>query len=150
MTMDDRASERGAVSVTQAVDIDPRDRPGVPMLPETLVPVGTRDPARQVSDVPVLVSVDVGELTTVFSTAVPPRGLSGLMRRRAYAIPEHKAKRWLVLLLADRVDVWEGRAVRHPLRFGLAAAGVAMLAAASALVRRRSQRRWFARAAAFV
>src|SRR5438046_740000 len=71
----------------EAVDRDPRVRPGVPMLPEEPTPVPTAAPvvAWQQSDVPVLVSVDVGELTPVFSTAVPPRGLSGLMRRRAYA-----------------------------------------------------------------
>lgn len=46
-------------------------------------------------------------LTPVFGTAAPPRGLSGLLRAKAYAIPEHKAPHFLLLLLADRVDVVE-------------------------------------------
>jgi hypothetical protein len=141
-------TERAFEHAAEAVDREPRDRPGVPMIPEALVPVGRGEPARQEADVPVLVSVDVGELTPVFSTAVPPRGLSGLMRRRAYEIPEHKAKRWLVLLLADRVDVWESRARRHPwLAAAIAATGVGLLATTGALGRRRQQpRRWWARA----
>jgi hypothetical protein len=99
---------------TPAVDRDPRDRPGVPMIPEQPTPLGANFVPSQSADVTVLVSVDVRELTPVFSTAVPPRGLSGLMRRRAYDIPEHFARRWLLLLLSDRVDVWEGRVQRHP------------------------------------
>jgi hypothetical protein len=70
-------------------------------------------------------------LTPVFSSAVPPRGLSGVMRRRAYAIPEHKARRWMTLLLADRVDVWEGRLGRHTLLgavLGVAAVALAVRA----------------------
>jgi hypothetical protein len=117
---------------TEAVDTDPRVRPGVPMIPEAPVPAPTALPvvAWQQADVPVLVSVDVGELTPVFSTAVPPRGLSGLMRRRAYAIPEHYARRWLLLLLSDRVDVWESRLRRHPLMVAGAATAVFALMAA--------------------
>lgn len=41
----------------------------------------------------------------VFGTAQPPRGVSGVMRRLAYRIPEHHAKHWMLLLAADRVDV---------------------------------------------
>jgi len=115
----------GKVGENRAVDREPRDRPGVPMLPEQVVAVGPLAVAQQVTSVPVLVGVDVGELTPVFSSAVPPRGLSGLMRRRAYAIPEHRARRWIMLLLADRVDVWEGRLARH--RWLLAGLGVAAL-----------------------
>jgi hypothetical protein len=54
------------------------------MIPDKVEPIATYEVPQQVADVAVLVSVDVGALTPVFSTAVPPRGLSGLMRRRAY------------------------------------------------------------------
>ncbi|HXU80102.1 MAG TPA: hypothetical protein VN914_01810 [Polyangia bacterium] len=115
---------------TPPVDRDPRDRPGVPMIPEPVPAEVVSLVLPQEPEVTVLVSVDVGELTPVFSTAVPPRGLSGLMRRRAYAIPEHLARRWLLLLLADRVDVWESRVRRHPwLTGGLAALAFALMAA---------------------
>jgi hypothetical protein len=45
----------------------------------------------------------------VFGTAQPPRGLSGVLRRRAYLLPEHHTRHWLWLLLADRIDVLEHR-----------------------------------------
>jgi hypothetical protein len=70
---------------------------------------------RQESTPSVFVGVEVGRLTPVFGTAVPPRGLSGLVRRAAYKIPEHKGKRWMLLMLADRIDVQESRLRRHPL-----------------------------------
>jgi hypothetical protein len=117
---------------TDAVDSDPHNRPGVPMMKERgatgEAPTGPSPTlARQGADVPVLVSVDVGQLTPVFSTAVPPRGLSGLMRRAAYRIPEHRTKRWAMLLLADRVDVWESRVRRHPVVAAAVVAGAAGL-----------------------
>jgi len=127
-------------SVTEsAPDRDPQRRPGVPMIPDVVIPV-VAPVAAQHSTVPVLVSVDVGALTPIFSTAVPPRGLSGLMRRRAYAMPEHQARRWLLLLLSDRVDVWESRLRRHPgVATGLGAATLGLCLAAAARPRRR---RW--------
>jgi hypothetical protein len=48
-------------------------------------------------------------LTPVYGTAQPPRGASGFLRRAAYRIPEHRARRWMLLMLADRVDVMEHR-----------------------------------------
>jgi len=45
--------------------------------------------------------------TPVFGTAAPPRGLSGLLRKTAYGIPEHRARHFLLLMAADRVDVLE-------------------------------------------
>jgi hypothetical protein len=126
---------------TEAVDRDPQSRPGVPRMKERgATGEGTTRPgptlARQgVDQVPVLVSVDVGQLTPVFSTAVPPRGLSGLMRRAAYRIPEHRTKRWAMLLLADRVDVWESRVRRHPV------VAATLVASAAGLVIAGGQRR---------
>src|SRR5690606_24051434 len=58
-------------------------------------------------------------LTPVYGTAQPPRGVSGVLRRIAYRIPEHRARHWLLLLFADRVDVLEGRlgeALAGPIR----------------------------------
>lgn len=49
------------------------------------------------------------EATPVFGTAQPPRGASGRLRRWAYSIPETRARRWMLLLAADRVDVLEDR-----------------------------------------
>lgn len=42
--------------------------------------------------------------TPVFGTSCPLRGPSGLVRRWAYRYPEHQAKRWILLLFADRVE----------------------------------------------
>lgn len=77
------------------------------------------------------------ELTPVFGTAAPPRGLSGLLRAKAYAIPEHKAPHFLLLLLADRVDVVE-HAVLPKLPFLAAfAVGAGVLARKVTLPKRR-------------
>ncbi len=58
----------------------------------------------------------VRELPSVSGTAQPLRGLSGVLRRAAYRIPEHDARHWAMLLLADRVDAvehgaWRGQAI---------------------------------------
>jgi hypothetical protein len=56
--------------------------------------------------------MELDRLTPVYSTALPPRGLSGLLRRIAYNIPESHARHWATLLLADRVDVLEHRVAK--------------------------------------
>jgi hypothetical protein len=71
--------------------------------------------------------------TPVFGTAQPPRGLSGALRRRAYALPEHHTRHWLWLLLADRIDLAEHRLVGagrgRALVVGCVVLGLALLAA---------------------
>lgn len=53
-------------------------------------------------------SIEHKMLTPVFGTAAPLRGLSGAIRRRAYAkYSEARAAHWLLLLGADRVDAIE-------------------------------------------
>jgi hypothetical protein len=91
----------------------------------TTDPLATETASRPVTSVNTLVRQQSGEprpmvgpnrfLTPVYSTALPPRGLSGVLRRAAYKIPDYKPRRWMLLLAADRVDVLEhmklGRAV---------------------------------------
>ncbi|MCU1575203.1 MAG: hypothetical protein JWO93_3285, partial [Micrococcaceae bacterium] len=44
----------------------------------------------------------------VFGTSSPPKGLSGMLRKYAYArFSEGRAAHWLILLAADRVDAIE-------------------------------------------
>ncbi len=109
------------------VDASEDRRPGVPMENSPPRPVeGAHwvEPEHQVpTGKKVLKRKGLEELTPVFSEAIPPRGVSGVMRRAAYAIPEHYTSHWLVLLLADRVDAVESRALRM-LPFALPVAGV--------------------------
>lgn len=94
------------------VDGDPRNRPGVPMLlkPEVRAGAHWEEPERQPPpDFPVLKRASLDALTPTFGTAAPPRGLSGLLRRMAYDVPEHLVRHVLLLMMADRVDVLESR-----------------------------------------
>jgi hypothetical protein len=109
-----------------AVDHDLEARPGVPMekRPDKLFP----RPVKQVSDVKVFKRVGLDQITPVYGTCQPPRGISGLVRSRAYKIPEDKAAHWALLLLSDRIDVAEGRVIdsftRKPYVGILALAGI--------------------------
>jgi hypothetical protein len=124
-------------TTTEPADRRVSQRPGVPMYGRAESNAAIIRPPldQQQTDVPVLVGVDVGRLTPVFGTRQPPRGLSGVIRRAAYRIPEHKAGRWMLLMLGDRVDVWEGRLGRQ--RWKTLGAAVAALAGVLAWRRRR-------------
>lgn len=128
---------RGASGRPEAVDADMSRRPGVPMYKPAGSSVQTGRPPldQQQPTVRILIGPEVGRLTPVFGTCQPPRGLSGLVRRAAYRIPDHSAGRWMLLLLGDRVDVWESRLRRHPLLAGLGLA--ALLGAGRTLQKRR-------------
>ena len=92
------------------VDRDKKDRPAVPMerTPRRLDGIDWDMPSQQQSDVEVLHSTERSGLTPVYGTSAPPRGLSGMLRRTGFRISENDLRRWLILLLADRVDVVEG------------------------------------------
>lgn len=94
------------------VDLDPRDRPAVPK--ERFDPDATGAhwdfPERQPETEPRERSIEHAMLTPVFGTSVPLKGASGTIRRYAYArFSEARAAHWLLLILADRVDVAESR-----------------------------------------
>lgn len=90
-------------------DLDPADRPAVPMeKPSFVRTVRGSVPERQSSPVKVFMSIEHPDMTPVFGTACPPRGLSGALRNVAYRYSEGRLAHWLTLMLADRVDVVEG------------------------------------------
>ena len=107
-------SRRGPVEGEHTIgfDADAERRPGVPM---TARPSETDS----VEGRPILTQEEqrgrrlhragLTELTPVFGTAQPYGGVSGAIRRTAYRIPEHDARHWMLLLLADRMNVTEDR-----------------------------------------
>jgi hypothetical protein len=89
------------------VDLDHDDRPSVPR--ERFDPDASGAhwdlPDRQPQKWTRERSLEHLVLTPVFGTSCPPRGLSGAIRRLAYArYSEATAAHWLLLLAADRVD----------------------------------------------
>ena len=88
-------------------DLDPSDRPSVPRekFDPTLSGAHWDFPERQQEKWPRERSVEHAFLTPVFGTSCPPKGLSGVLRKLAYArYSEARAAHWLILLAADRVD----------------------------------------------
>ncbi len=91
-------------------DLDPADRPSVPQerFDPTLNGAHWHFPERQPEKWPREMSIEHKFLPPVFGTSTPPKGLSGAMRRYAYArYSEGQAAHWLLLIAADRVDVLE-------------------------------------------
>lgn len=90
-------------------DLNPADRPAVPKeKPSDVTTVRGKVPSRQVSDVRIHMSVEHPDLTPVFGTTCPPRGVSGKLRDLAYRYGEGRLVHWFTLILADRIDVLEG------------------------------------------
>lgn len=91
-------------------DLDRKNRPGVPMerTPPRFINVPPGEPAPQEQQVEVLVSTERPGRTPLFGSVQPPSGLSGAIRRLAFKRSENDLRHWLLLLLADRVNVVEG------------------------------------------
>jgi len=91
-------------------DLDRKDRPAYPR--ERYDPGASGAhwsfPDRQDHDGVRERSIEHAMLTPVFGTSVGLKGLSGAMRKVAYArYSEGRAAHWLILLAADRVDALE-------------------------------------------
>src|SRR4051794_4953285 len=89
-------------------DLDPQDRPSVPKLQLDPGRTGAHweFPERQPEHRPRERSIEHRFLPPVFGTAQPTKGLSGALRKVAYAkYSEGRAAHWLLLMAADRVDV---------------------------------------------
>lgn len=136
------AERRSEIPKGQAADADPTRRPGVPMEAKPPHKMGNAhwdEPERQPDPGNILKRKGLDELTPVFGTTLPPRGLSGVMRRAAYEIPEHHTSHWFLLLMADKVDVIEHNLDRTlPIVGALAVAGGGLALLASSRKKERS------------
>lgn len=90
------------------VDLDPADRPQVPRESLTWRPDGAvwDLPDQQPHDGRRERSTEHADLTPVFGSAQPLKGISGRIRRVAYdRYSEARAAHWLLLVAGDRVEV---------------------------------------------
>lgn len=93
------------------IDADPKNDPTYPIKKRTdeeILGYTWQRPAQQPDTVEILKSVERPNITAVFGTAAPPSGLSGMIRRMAYKYSESDLRRWMPLILADRVNMVEG------------------------------------------
>ncbi|MBC7692713.1 MAG: hypothetical protein H7222_13205 [Methylotenera sp.] len=90
-------------------DLRPENRPGVPKekVPDNGTGAHWEQPEQQITSVRIFKTIERPEVTPVFGTTCAPKGLSGVMRTAAYRLGEGKISRWVTLLLADRVDMFE-------------------------------------------
>ncbi|MDN3920083.1 hypothetical protein [Roseateles violae] len=90
-------------------DLPRSRRPAVPMerTPPRLE-IQPAPPAQQPVEVEILHSNERPGITPLFGSPLPPKGLSGVIRRRAFRYSENDLRHWLMLLAADRVDMVEG------------------------------------------
>ncbi len=65
-------------------------------------------PPQQPINEEVLHSIERPNISAVFGTPNPPSGLSGAIRRKAFKFSESEYGHWLNLLLADRINMFEG------------------------------------------
>jgi hypothetical protein len=92
-------------------DLNPADRPAVPKERFNLANGSHWTfPERQPETYRREKSTEHKFMTPVFGTSCPPRGISGVIRRWAYAsFSEGQTMHWMLLVLADRIDVIESR-----------------------------------------
>ena len=93
------------------VDADPKNDPTYPIKNRTNAEhdgYTWERPPQQPIDLEVLHSNERPNITAVFGATLPPKGLSGMIRRYAFKYGESSYGHWLPLILADRVDVVEG------------------------------------------
>jgi len=106
----DMPSKYGHI-VGWGADLDHAQRPAYPRerTPARL-PHPVAAPEQQHACVEILHSTERPGLTPVFGTTLPPTGLSGRVRRLAFRHSENDLRHWLLLLLADRINMGEGLA----------------------------------------
>jgi hypothetical protein len=92
-------------------DADPENDPTWPMRDRSQDDSPGRHwvrPVDQAQDVEVLMSIEHTVRPAVFGSPNPPSGLSGQVRREAFKFSESRWTHWLLLMLADRINVVEG------------------------------------------
>jgi hypothetical protein len=93
------------------MDADPENEPTYPMKNYTGDDhnrINYERSVQQPETVEILTSNERPEITRVFGTSTPPSGLSGMIRRYAFKHSEDRYRHWIPLILADRINVYEG------------------------------------------
>lgn len=95
-------------------DLPAEERPGVPMEhpPRPLTATAPEHFEHMRTRRGLTHRAGMRAMTPVFGTAQPLHGLSGLLRGVAYSTSETRARHFMMLLLADRVDVMERRVAK--------------------------------------
>lgn len=93
-------------------DLDHANRPAYPMvrMPARLEGAHKHPPVQQLQTVEILTSIERPSITRLFGTPQPPSGASGMIRRFAFKYSESDLRHWMLLLVADRVNMVEGLA----------------------------------------
>lgn len=114
-------------------DLSPQERPGVPMEHQArpLTPTAPEQVERMRPRRGLTHRKEVSSMTPVFGTAQPLHGVSGLLRRIAYRTHETRARHWMLLLAADRVNVLEHRIARLVKVLAIIPAGAAAVVLAA-------------------
>jgi hypothetical protein len=107
---EERASMKRTDIPGWGADLDHANRPAYPMerMPPRLDNVHWTQPEDQPLNMTVFHSTERPGVTPLFGTSAPPTGLSGKLRGAAYRLSENDIRHWLLLLLADRVNMVEG------------------------------------------
>ena len=93
------------------MDADPENEPTYPMKNYTGDDhnrINYERAVQQPISVEILQSNERPSPSVVFGTSVPPKGLSGKIRRYAFQHSEDRYRHWIPLILADRVNMVEG------------------------------------------
>lgn len=93
------------------MDADPKNEPTYPMKNYTGDDhnrINYERSAQQPLTVEILQSNERPQPSAVFGTSVPPSGASGIIRRYAFKNSEDRYRHWLPLILADRINIFEG------------------------------------------
>jgi hypothetical protein len=90
------------------IDQDPQNNPNYPIRTEENKASTLPRPVQQTPKVEILQSIERTQPAAVIGTTLPPSGCSGPIRRLAFRYSESEYSHWLLLLLADRVQLVEG------------------------------------------
>ncbi|TWR31216.1 hypothetical protein FPZ43_01700 [Mucilaginibacter pallidiroseus] len=93
------------------MDADPENEPTYPMKNYTgddHKRINYERSPQQPINVELLKSTERPAPSVVFGDTAPPSGLSGIIRRYAFKHSEDRYRHWIPLILADRINVYEG------------------------------------------
>jgi hypothetical protein len=108
---DNRIEDKSATINGWGIDANPDNDPTYPMKNRTDAEqkgYSWERPTQQPIQMEILRSIERPNISAVYGTSTPPKGLSGQIRRFAFRYSESSWGHWVPLVVADRVDVIQG------------------------------------------